>query len=99
MASNLGVSLGGNLFSSAESLHDHHRAGLCGQRGDSGGIQTSNNSIAASSGRGFARNNAIVPEIAAPGVNVSTPYGDRSGTSVGAAITAAAAHSLWSGQS
>lgn len=50
--------------------------------------QTSNNSIAASSGRGFARNNAIVPEIAAPGVNVSTPYGDRSGTSVGAAITA-----------
>lgn len=50
--------------------------------------QTSNNSIAASSGRGFARNNAIVPEVAAPGVNVSTPYGDRSGTSVAAAITA-----------
>lgn len=50
--------------------------------------QTSNNSIAASSGRGFARDNAIVPEIAAPGVNVSTPYGNRSGTSVAAAITA-----------
>ncbi len=50
--------------------------------------QTSNNSIAASSGRGFARNNAIVPEIAAPGVDVSTPYGDRTGTSVAAAITA-----------
>lgn len=50
--------------------------------------QTNNNSIAASSGRGFARDNAIVPEIAAPGVNVSTPYGDRSGTSVAAAITA-----------
>ena len=50
--------------------------------------QISNNSIAASSGRGFARNSAIVPEIAAPGVNVSTPYGDRSGTSVAAAITA-----------
>lgn len=50
--------------------------------------QTSNNSIAASSGRGFARDNAIVPEIAAPGVNVSTLYGNRSGTSVAAAITA-----------
>lgn len=50
--------------------------------------QTSNNSIAASSGRGFARDNAIVPEIAAPGVDVSTPYGSRSGTSVAAAITA-----------
>lgn len=50
--------------------------------------QTGNNSIAPSSGRGFARDNAIVPEIAAPGVNVSTPYGDRSGTSVAAALTA-----------
>lgn len=50
--------------------------------------QTSNNSIAATSGRGFARNNAIVPEIAAPGVDISTPYGSRSGTSMAAAITA-----------
>lgn len=50
--------------------------------------QTSNNSIAAFSGRGNARDNYIVPDIAAPGVGVSTPFGDRSGTSVAAAITA-----------
>jgi len=50
--------------------------------------QTSNNSIAVSSGRGYARDNYIVPDIAAPGVGVSTPFGDRSGTSVAAAITA-----------
>ncbi|MDE7476349.1 MAG: S8 family peptidase [Lachnospiraceae bacterium] len=50
--------------------------------------QISNGSIAASSGRGFARDNYVVPDISAPGVNVSTPYGDRSGTSVAAAITA-----------
>lgn len=52
------------------------------------GYQVSNNSIAAFSGRGNARDNYIVPDIAAPGVNVSTPFGDRSGTSVAAAITA-----------
>lgn len=56
--------------------------------------QTSNNSIAATSGRGFARNNAIAPEIAAPGVDVSTPYGNRSGTSVASAITAGACAQL-----
>lgn len=50
--------------------------------------QISNNSIAASSGRGYARDGAIVPEVAAPGVDISTPYGERSGTSVAAAITA-----------
>ena len=52
------------------------------------GYQISNNSIAAFSGRGNARDNYIVPDIAAPGVGVSTPFGDRSGTSVAAAITA-----------
>lgn len=50
--------------------------------------QSSNNSISPSSGRGYARDNAIVPDIAAPGVNVSTPFGDRSGTSIAAAMTA-----------
>ena len=50
--------------------------------------QITNDSIAASSGRGYARDNYIVPDIAAPGVNVSTPFGDRSGASVAAAITA-----------
>ncbi|MDE7417786.1 MAG: S8 family peptidase [Lachnospiraceae bacterium] len=52
------------------------------------GYQIINDSIAASSGRGFARDNYVVPDIAAPGVNISTPFGDRSGTSVAAAITA-----------
>lgn len=52
------------------------------------GYQTSNDSIAVFSGRGFARDNYVVPDIAAPGVGVSTPFGDRSGTSVAAAVTA-----------
>ena len=52
------------------------------------GYQISNGSIAAASGRGYARDNYVVPDIAAPGVNVSTPFGNRSGTSVAAAITA-----------
>jgi subtilisin family serine protease len=50
--------------------------------------QSSNNSIAAHSGRGYARDNYIVPDIAAPGVNISTPFGERSGSSLSAAITA-----------
>lgn len=50
--------------------------------------QASNNSITPSSGRGYARDGYVVPDIAAPGVNVSTPYGSRSGTSISAAITA-----------
>lgn len=50
--------------------------------------QTSNNSIYSSSGRGYARDNFIVPDIAAPGVNVSTPFGERTGSSISAAITA-----------
>lgn len=50
--------------------------------------QTSNNSIAAFSGRGYARDNYVVPDIAAPGVSVSTPYGAASGSSVAAALTA-----------
>lgn len=56
--------------------------------------QTSNDSIAISSGRGFARDNYVVPDITAPGINVSTPFGDRSGSSVAAAITAGACAQL-----
>lgn len=52
--------------------------------------QMVNNGIAASSGRGYARDNYVVPDVAAPGVNVSTPFGERSGSSVSAAITAGA---------
>lgn len=50
--------------------------------------QSSNDSIAPSSGRGFGRNGFIVPDIAAPGVNVSTPFGPGNGTSISAAIAA-----------
>ncbi len=48
----------------------------------------SNNGIYPSSGRGYARDNFIAPDIAAPGVNVSTPFGERTGSSISAAITA-----------
>lgn len=50
--------------------------------------QSVNDSIAPSSGRGYARDGFIVPDIAAPGVNVPTPFGSISGTSIAAAITA-----------
>jgi hypothetical protein len=49
-----------------------------------------NNSIASNSGRGYSRNKAIVPDIAAPGVNIPTPFGTYSGSSLSAAITAGA---------
>lgn len=40
------------------------------------------------SGRGFAVNGIIKPDISAPGIDVSTPYGSRSGSSMAAALTA-----------
>lgn len=50
--------------------------------------QSTNDSIAPSSGRGYARTGDVVPDIAAPGVNVSTPFGSANGTSISAAIAA-----------
>lgn len=47
-----------------------------------------NNSFYIESGRGFSRVNLVRPDFAAPGVNVSTPYGKRTGSSLAAAITA-----------
>ncbi len=47
-----------------------------------------NNSFYAASGRGFLRNGAIKPDFAAPGVNVSTVLGDRTGSSLAAAVAA-----------
>jgi hypothetical protein len=47
-----------------------------------------NNSIATDSGRGYARDKYIVPDIAAPGVNISTSFGTYSGSSLSAAVTA-----------
>lgn len=49
-----------------------------------------NLSFAIDSGRGFARTGAIRPDLAAPGVNVSTIQGSKSGSSLAAAITAGA---------
>lgn len=50
-----------------------------------------NNSFFLESGRGFARMGQICPDIAAPGVNISTIYGRRTGSSLSAALTAGAA--------
>lgn len=47
-----------------------------------------NNSFYIQSGRGFARNGRIRPDIAAPGVNISTIHGKQTGSSLSAAITA-----------
>lgn len=49
-----------------------------------------NNSFYAESGRGFGRTGQIRPDLAAPGVNVSTIRGKRTGSSLAAAITAGA---------
>lgn len=49
-----------------------------------------NNSFYIESGRGFARDGAVRPDLSAPGVNVSTIYGNRTGSSLAAAITAGA---------
>ncbi len=50
-----------------------------------------NNSFYINSGRGFSRTLDIKPDLAAPGVNVSTIRGKASGSSLAAAITAGAA--------
>lgn len=55
-----------------------------------------NNSIAIQSGRGYTRGNRIKPDLAAPGVDVTgavsrNRFAERSGSSIGAGITAGAA--------
>ncbi len=56
---------------------------------------SANLSFAIDSGRGFSRTGAIRPDFAAPGVNVSTIDGSRSGSSLAAAITAGAVAQLF----
>lgn len=53
-----------------------------------------NNSLYGNAGRGFSRDGYPKPDIAAPGVDVSTILGNRTGSSVAAAITAGAAAQL-----
>ena len=50
-----------------------------------------NGSFWAESGRGFTRLSRIKPDICAPGVNISTILGKRTGSSMAAALTAGAA--------
>ena len=50
-----------------------------------------NGSFFQESGRGFSRDGAVKPDVAAPGVDVPTPYGLRTGSSISAAVTAGAA--------
>ncbi len=52
--------------------------------------QADNGSFYINSGRGFGKNGAIRPDLAAPGANVATISGNRSGSSFAAAITAGA---------
>lgn len=47
-----------------------------------------NDSLYVNAGRGYARDGQVKPDIAAPGVNISTILGVRSGASVAAAMTA-----------
>lgn len=49
-----------------------------------------NNSFFLESGRGYTREDKIKPEIAAPGVNVPTLYGNRTGSSLAVAMAAGA---------
>ncbi len=50
-----------------------------------------NNSFYPESGRGYTREGRAKPDLAAPGVNVSTAVGKRSGSSIAAAFTAGGA--------
>lgn len=47
-----------------------------------------NDSLYVNAGRGYSRDEQIKPDIAAPGVNISSILGNRSGSSMAAAITA-----------
>ena len=50
-----------------------------------------NNSFNLESGRGFSRVGSIKPDLAAPGVEIPTPYGFRTGSSISGAVAAGAA--------
>ena len=47
-----------------------------------------NDSLYVNAGRGYSRDDQVKPDVAAPGVNVSSILGNRSGSSMAAAITA-----------
>ena len=59
-----------------------------------GAYRVDNGSIWPESGRGFGRTGEITPTIVAPGVNLSTIYGRRTGSSLAATVTAGGAAQL-----
>lgn len=59
-----------------------------------GAYRPDNGSIWPDSGRGFGRVGEITPTLTAPGVDVSTVYGVRTGSSLSAALTAGGAAQL-----
>lgn len=56
-----------------------------------GGYDTANGGLYVRTGRGFAKNGEIKPDIVAPAVGISTGRGSANGTSFAAALTAGAA--------
>lgn len=56
-----------------------------------GGYDTGNNGLYVNTGRGFAKNGEIKPDIVAPAVGISTSEGVRNGTSFSAAFAAGCA--------
>lgn len=56
-----------------------------------GGYDTRTGGLYTNTGRGFAKNGEIKPDIVAPSVGISTSEGVRSGTSLGAALAAGSA--------
>lgn len=59
-----------------------------------GAYNHQNNSIYIHSSRGFTSSNSIKPDLAAPGIEIQTPFGTRTGTSVASAFAAGAAADL-----
>ena len=56
-----------------------------------GGYDTGNGGLYVNTGRGFAKNNEIKPDIVAPSVGISIGTGVRNGTGYGAALAAGCA--------
>lgn len=59
-----------------------------------GAYNHQNSSLYIHSSRGFTSSNSIKPDLAAPGVNIQSPLGTRTGTSISAAFAAGAAADL-----
>lgn len=84
------ISVYSGIFSQSGSRHDSDGA-LDGSGGSERFyLQRGKQQFYAESGRGFGRTGQIRPDLSAPGVNISTIDGCRTGSSMAAAITAGA---------